>query len=59
MTLRTLTALLSTGALALSLAACGETDKEDTGDEDVDNALGVTRLEQPQQRLRHDHVTDP
>ena len=36
MTLRTLTALLSTGALALSLAACGETDKEDTGDEDVD-----------------------
>jgi hypothetical protein len=34
MKLRTLTALLSTGALALTLAACGESDKEDdTGSE--------------------------
>ncbi|MEC7949588.1 MAG: hypothetical protein VX265_18620, partial [Myxococcota bacterium] len=34
MTLRTLTALLSTGALALSLSACFESDKEDdTGDD--------------------------
>jgi hypothetical protein len=37
MKLRTLTALLSTGALALSLAACGTDEKEDdTGDSDTD-----------------------
>jgi hypothetical protein len=43
MTLRTLTALLSTGALALSLAACGETDKDDdTGsDDDTDSDTDV------------------
>lgn len=41
MTLRTLTALLSTGALALTLAACVESDKDDDTGDDSDTDTEV------------------